>query len=116
MTCPECGGTVKARIQGQKTYVISCISCEWSVATTSISSLEEDTTIYTLYLEKDQQLHFEQLLVVAKISGMNVLQVKKACDASEYLIFKGLATEVLAVKEKLEEQQIGFIVVPTFDY
>ncbi|MBP1048418.1 hypothetical protein I6N96_19230 [Enterococcus sp. BWM-S5] len=114
--CPDCGNELMTEIEGGRTFVVSCTSCSWSAVTSYFSPIEQDNTLYHVYLEKNRILTSEQIRTTAKISPKSYLDIGRAVTDKEFLIFEGNAIEAQQIKRILEEQKIAFFIVPEFDY
>ena len=50
------------------------------------------------------------------LTNMNMPEVKKLFENTPYLLFKGSATEVKELKEKLDERNVKYYIKPDFHY
>lgn len=115
MMCPECGNKLSVQVLEQRTQLVSCIGCNWNIATTYHAPIEQDETNYCIYVPS-QFLTVQQLRLISQLSGMNYIQVKKRVKEGAFLVFEGQALKVLRIKKKLKKRGVCYTITPNFDY
>lgn len=113
--CEKCGGEMK-KLQEGSTQGFFCGSCGWSVVTTYIDPIRQDHTEYAVFADVSNTLKANQLKVLNKITGQNLLQIKKSLQQEKQLVYRGSATEVYAVLCALKSCEIVCEVKPAFPY
>ena len=87
-----------------------CPKCGWNIVTTKIDDIMLDTQLYQLYILKNEHINRNQIRILSKISGMNIVTRNKT------LLISDRAFKIKAIKEMLEKEKIQFEVVPEFKY
>ena len=113
--CPKCGKKLLMRIEGS-TQIIECSSCSYSVATSFLDPIYEDEQEYTIILDKYSSPDRKGYSSLAKITGINVIGVKRLIENVPAILFTGKAPEIKIVIEKLKEIDIDYHIEPGFKY
>ena len=113
--CHECDIDL-VYCQQESTITWTCPVCGWGLATTYISPIYHDINNYEVFLLKDFSPKPNQLRVISRISGLNLIESKKLLGTDEAFLFKGKAADVLPIKTQLEQEEIGFKIVPEYNW
>jgi len=113
--CPQCN-TELFYGHNESTLTWTCPQCGWALASTYVSPIKQDTSDYEILLSKNLSPRTNQLRTLSHILGMNFIQVKKLLESDCSLLFKGKATNVLPIKNQLEQEEIEFQIIPRFNY
>jgi hypothetical protein len=111
--CEKCGGKMEIRREGS-TQGLFCTQCDWSVVTTHISEVKLDNTQYEVVACDGDPDDARHVKAVAQISGTNFLASRKLLQQELPLVFKGVAVDVLQVRETLTGVGISCKVTPEF--
>ncbi len=115
IVCEKCG-TEMIPIDESKPIGMTCPNCGWGWATTYISDLQEDSTIYNVSLIEGNSTSIEVIKAIAKISNKNSVEAKKMIETPPAVIFSGKAVQVKAVLALLDSLLIAYTVTPEFPY
>ena len=113
--CPQCDINL-VYCHADSTITWTCPKCGWSLATTYMSPINQDINKYEVQLIQNLTPSINQLKILSQISGKNFLRVKKMLESDDSLLFKGKAVDVSLIKTQLEQEKIGFKIIPHFDY
>ena len=113
--CDECDIDL-VYCQQESTITWTCPACGWDLVTTYISPIYQDINKYEIFLLKNISPKVDQLRVIARISGLNFIEAKKLLGSDEAFLFEGKAADVLPIKTQLEQEEIGFRIVPEYNY
>ena len=113
--CPNCGNELISKVVGS-TLLVHCSKCDFSIATTHLDPIFEDERIYEIYLSDGNRITRENYFLIQSLTNMNMPEVKKLFENTPYLLFKGGATEVKELKEKLDERNVKYYIKPDFHY
>ena len=94
---------------------VRCTNCEWCVVTTYIEPIRQDTTLYTLSIDKVEFPNLEQLRTVSKVLGVHYLEAKKLLQSGEAKIVNN-AVEIQQIKNTLNLKSMHFNIYPDFQY
>lgn len=112
--CPNCGAQL-VRKQEESSVVISCVKCDYSVVTTSISLIYEDDNVYSIILEEGNIVNKDTISLLMNITGLNMLEVSKIIkDSCPYELMKGKAVDIKEIAAKLKEKGIVYKITPEF--
>lgn len=113
--CPECGGQLVNTVEGS-TLIVSCKNCNWSVATTYISPIDADETLYSIALTKNNEMTVDQLKLISKMIGGNFLNAKRAINDSSVIITKAKAKTVAEARKKMDAVGLKYQITPAFPH
>ena len=113
--CPQCGGALDHVIDGS-TLILSCENCDWSVATTYVSPIDADETLYSISLLSDNDITVEKLKVISHIIGGNFLKAKAILNNSGAILTEIDARTAMEAKEKLDAAQLKYKITPDFPH
>jgi hypothetical protein len=111
--CEKCGGRMEIRREGSSQGLF-CTQCDWSVVTTRISEVKLDTTLYEIVACDGNPDDARHVKAVAQVSGTNFLATRKILQREFPIVFKGIAVDVLQVRETLAGVGIRCQVTPEF--
>ena len=114
--CKKCCGkmifTIEGSIQGQK-----CSRCgEWGYMTTYIPEIQNDKTIYSIFLQEENPVTLEIIKTVAMISNLNFVNTKELLSETYPKIFEGSAVDTLTAAKVLKGNRIKYRIYPDFKY
>lgn len=82
-----------------------------------LNKINEDNTIYSLVLQKNNIMNKDAVILLMNITGLNILFVsdilKNKCP---YELLKGKATEIKDISIRLDECGIIYDIVPKFPW
>ena len=114
--CPICGNKLIEEVEGSS-LIIKCTKCDYSVATSNISLIYEDETIYTVTIEEGNSVKMDVITTLKTITGLSTSEmldiIKAGCP---YDLYAGRAVEVKEMKSKLENANIKFSIKPNFQW
>lgn len=114
--CPICGNTIIEEVEGSS-LIIKCTKCDYSVATSNISLIYEDETIYTVTIEKGNGVKMDVITKLKSITGLSTSKMLNIIKAGcPYDLYAGKAVEVKELKSKLESANIKFSIKPNFQW
>lgn len=94
----------------------SCPICGWSILTTYIDEIYQDTTEYSVFIKNETCIDIEKIRLVSKIAGVNFIAAKQMLAKGDVCILKATAVEIKKVINELQIAQIPFEVTPSFRY
>ena len=115
MICEKCGAVME-KADPNLPIGMLCPKCGWGWVTSYIEPIYTDHTLYRVILLPDTPYSKDNLLLIAEIAGINILQAKKVFEDIPTDIYSGKAVEVKEVIQKLEEKSISFKIEPEFPY
>jgi hypothetical protein len=96
---------------------MTCPNCGWGWATTYIDPIQEDDTVYVVYLGEGNVISKATIKTVATISNINYMQAKKMMENNpSAIIFSGNAVQVRDILLQLKSLSLTFKVEPDFPY
>lgn len=114
--CPICGSEMIEIIDGSS-RVIKCTKCDYNVATSEISLIYEDETIYTVTMEKGNNIKKNVVTTLKNIVGFPTSKIveiiKNDCP---YVLYTGSAVEVNELKSSLDKSHIRYSIKPEFKW
>lgn len=113
--CPECGGELDSQIDGS-CLTISCLSCDWSVATTYTEPIYEDQTVYAISILPGNPVSKPVLLAIGKLVEVNFLGAKPIAEQGCERVYEDTAPEVREKKLLLDEAGVAYRIEPEFPY
>ncbi len=114
--CEKCG-TEMLPIDPNKHVGMTCPNCGWGWATTYIDPIQEDDTVYVVYLGEGNVISKATIKTVATISNINYMQAKKMMENNPTaIIFSGNAVQVRDILLQLKSLSLTFKVEPDFPY
>ena len=113
LRCPECGASTEAIKEG-RTVGTRCTNCGWSVVTTHIPQIEQDTTVYAVRVMSVDPHDKQQVMLIAQLTNCNFLHARKLMQKTEPIVFRGRAPQVLAVKQSLIRANLAVAIEPEF--
>lgn len=115
MVCEKCKHQMvyqrKNSVQGW-----SCPICGWSILTTYIDEIYQDTTEYSLYIKNESEIDREKIKFVAKIANVNFIFAKQMLEGKEVCILRAKAPKIKEAIAELQKLRIAFNVSPLFKY
>lgn len=115
VSCEKCGGKMEMRREGS-TQGLFCTQCDWSMVTTHIPEIRLDTTLYEVSACDGDFDNASHVKTVAQLSGVNFLAARKLLQREFPVVFKGVAADVLNVRETLTKAGITSKVAPEFPW
>ncbi len=113
MKCPKCNSELIEKISfGSREYV--CTNCGYGVAAFVTEPIEEDETIYDIYID-DDELSIDKIKLLSSISNLNFINVKKACD-NHSIIYSDKAIKIKEAISMLDESKIKYHIIPEFKW
>ena len=114
MRCEKCNNEMNY-FQENQTCGWTCPQCGNSIATTYISDLQLDETLYTLTLEPTDSASASDLKVLSKLSGLTVLKAKQL-TINGGIIATDKASLIKEYRDNLELTGLKYIISPDFKY
>lgn len=114
MICDKCKSKMIFKIENQ-TQCWYCQNCENAIATSYFSKIEEDETLYSVYLMKNNDLNIDNIKLISKLSGNNFIKSKELLNNGGILL-SGLARDICNNINILKESNIEFIIKPDYKY
>ena len=113
--CEACGGEVEFRRE-ESVQGYYCKRCDWAVVTTYIPPIELDETKYQVRITGANYQDEKQVKVVSSASGLNFLQSRKLLQQENPVVFEGVASKVLKVRDALVGAGLHCNISPPFSY
>lgn len=113
--CPKCGAPVEIRREGS-TQGLFCTNCDWSVVTTYLPEILNDTSKYVVRVLSGDFKNDQHLRIVAQLAGVNLITSRKMLQGGGFVLFTGLASKVSAVRDTLESVGLVFEIEPPFPW
>ena len=115
MTCENCKIEMVEFSEGS-TIGIKCPTCGYSIVTTNIDQIYEDTQDYKVVLKNCNLDDIDSLRIVSKILSCNFIETKKLLANLPTLVFEGKATDVKLIKEMLDNISADYEITPNYNY
>lgn len=115
MVCEKCGNDMKC-FNKDSLFCWECTHCGWKIATTCIDKIFSDENKYTVKLIQVKNFNISAIKTISKIVNCNYIEAKKLIQSVPTVIFNGTAVETDKIKEKLENLDIIFTIIPDFPY
>lgn len=113
--CPECGSELISEIKNS-TLIVRCSKCNFSVVTTHIDPIYNDRQEYEVVLTKGNTITRENFFLIQAITGMNMKEIRCLFETAPYSLFKGYAPDVKELKEKMDDCNMKYEIIPKFKY
>ena len=113
--CPNCGKELISEVIGSS-VLVRCPCCDFSVATSYMDPIFEDSKQYELFLDAGNKVTGANYSYIQFLTNKNIREIKSIFENAPYLLFKGRATEVKEIRDKLDENGIKYYIVPEFNY
>lgn len=114
--CPKCGSELLVKKEGS-TIIVDCTKCSYIVATTSICSINEDETMYSIFLEKNNEINKDVVILIMNITGLNLTEVidilKFQCP---FKLLTSNAVEIKTISQKLKDKGVKYTIDPEFNW
>jgi DNA-directed RNA polymerase subunit RPC12/RpoP len=111
--CPECGAHVED-LEERSTIGLRCPNCGWCVVTTNFLPIEQDVTVYEIFIHPGNRCDERQIKLISQLNGCNFLQAHRMLQEAEAAVYKGKASQVLAIKQKLIDVNLAVTIKPEF--
>ena len=92
-----------------------CPKCGWAIASTRISDVETDETVYEIRLQPNAVPEKNQIAAVSHSANCNFLEAKKKICSGETLL-SGKAVDIIRPKLTLANGKVSFEIFPEFPY
>ena len=109
--CEKCGSEMVA-LNESYSVGMECPNCGWGWVTTVVDPLFEDTTVYTIVLQKGNPSTKAVLKAISLVTGLNYLQIRDIIDEAPVSLVEGKAPAILKKCEQLERGSVKYQVVP----
>ena len=113
--CPNCGNELVSVVKGSA-LIVHCTNRDYSIATSYIDPIYEDLQEYEVLLIEGNTVTKENYFLLQSLTGMNITELKYSLDTVPYSLFKGSAADVRELKEKLDECNVKYEIIPEFNY
>ncbi len=114
--CEKCGNLMEVRSEGS-TQGLFCPNCGWSVVTTNIQEIKRDNISYEVIITTGDYQNEHHIKAVAQVAGVNFLTARKLLEAqSSFMVYKGIATEVIEVQSILKVAGLVYEIYPQFPW
>jgi hypothetical protein len=114
--CEKCGGPVELRHEGS-TQGLFCTKCDWSVVTTRLPEILGDETSYEVTVSSGDYTNEQHMKTVATLTGLNYLAARKLMQShADFVVFTGKASQVAAIRKKLELARLSYKIKPPFPW
>jgi hypothetical protein len=94
-----------------------CTNCDWSIVTTYIPEILLDETLYEVSIINGDAQNKQHIKTVAQVASVNFLAARKLLqEQSPFVVFRGIATEVVKVREVLCMVGLVYEITPEFHW
>ena len=114
MRCEKCDSEMNY-FQENQTCGWTCPQCGNSIATTYVSDLQLDETLYTLTLKPTDSASASDLKMLSKLSGLSILEARRLAFNGG-TITTGKAKLVKEYRDKIELTGLKYDISPEFKY
>jgi hypothetical protein len=115
-SCEKCGGRLEVRRSGSAQGLF-CTQCDWSVVTTYIPAIEQDTAEYEVRLTNGDYKSEQHIKAVATVAGLNFLEARKLLkEQRDSVIFKGSAPKVMEIQNVLKPAGLSYRINPPYPW
>ncbi len=114
--CPECGSKDFEETWQAPSYLISCVNCSWSVATTRFPDIYYDETVYELFIIPNNTRLFDEISIIKHYRGSNTAEARLQLKNEKVFILKDKALEIMKVIFTLNEKHIDYYISPDYNY
>lgn len=114
MKCINCNSDIISK-NGNSEVILTCPNCGWQAATTVIAEIMNDSTNYSISIEKKEQTDLDEIKWLSNLVKINVLESRKLL-LNGGLLFEGQAIEIDKIRVALKERQIEFFIEPEYKY
>lgn len=111
--CEKCG-TEMLPIDPCKPVGMKCPKCGWGWATTYIEAIEQDQTLYTMSIDKQDPL-IDAVKLVAEVFSCNFLEARKSLIDGTFNV-SGRACDIQKKAALLKKGNVSFRIEPEFPY
>ena len=84
--------------------------------TTYIPEIQNDKTIYSIFLREENPVTLETIKTVAMLSNINFVKTKELLSETNPKIFEGSAVDALTAAKVLKGNGIKYRIYPDFRY
>ena len=103
--------------QEGSTQELFCTNCDWSIVTTYIPEILLDETLYEVSIIVGDPQNKQHIKTVAQVASVNFLAARKLLqEQSPFVVFRGIATEVVKVREVLCMVGLVYEITPEFHW
>ena len=114
--CPNCNHELIEFVEGSA-MGMRCPNCQYEVATSYFDPIDEDETIYEVFLAEGSSLTKENYFVLNSLTGLNMTELRELLlHKCPYKVFSGYAYEVKELRARLDKCNIKYMVEPDFSY
>jgi hypothetical protein len=113
--CEQCGG-VALGFREERTDGIRCTQCDWSVATTYMSPIQLDRTIYEVRIDHGNYRDTQQVKAIAHVMGSNLLNARELLQSNRPIVFRRDASHVAQVRGSLVAAGLIVAIQPEFPW
>ena len=115
MICEKCNSNM-SRVKRKSAQGWECPICGWNILTTDIDEIYRDMTIYSIYLDGEEEINKEKIKVVSRICNVNFTNAKLMLGEKEQCILNAKAPEIKEAIQGLKDVGINYSIVPCFKY
>jgi hypothetical protein len=114
--CPGCGNAYRFRLGSSEGYGCDVVSCSWGVATTYLPEICRDPTVYSLSIDALPDTSLRSVARLALRLGIKSSEAREQIRNLPIPFASGSASEVFALRQKLETEGYGVSIQPIFPY
>lgn len=114
--CPGCGNAYRFRLGSSEGFGCDVVSCSWGVATTYSPEICRDPTVYSLYIDALPDTSLRSVARLALQLGIPSSEAREQIRNLPVRYASGEASEVFALRHKLESEGYVVSIQPTFPY
>jgi tRNA(Ile2) C34 agmatinyltransferase TiaS len=113
--CEKCGSEMEFRREGSSQGLF-CTNCDWSVVTTYIPEILLDETLYEVIITDGNPQNKKHISTVSHAGNINFLSARKSLREGSFVVFKGIATEVVEIRKTLDSAGLSYKIAPEFPW
>jgi hypothetical protein len=113
--CPQCHAELRSREEGLS-YILECVCCDWSIATTNRNHPAFDETKYRVWVEFGERERLKVIAAVAVLFGIGTRAARSIIDGHLPLEEDVTAMRVLEIRSMLRSKELGIRIEPPFPW
>lgn len=115
MLCKNCNSNLM-RIKGDSVQGWECPVCGWNMLTTDIEEIYMDMTMYSIYLDGEENINIEKIKEISRLCDINFIKAKSLLEKKGICILNAKAPKIKETIQGLKDVKINYSVVPCFKY
>lgn len=115
MKCEKCGTEMMHYIKGAS-QITKCPKCGWGWATSYIEPIHEDTTIYSIIIEHDNDVNEKNVSEIKKYTNQTSPEIISVLKNGNFILTKQNAIEVKNIICELDNLNIKYNIEPEFKW